>query len=234
MKKIFLAHVLFGFVGVAAISVVLIRHGLNAPKANEEDLIPFQDLGTGLFGYRDRSGTVRLSPMFTFADNQWHEGFVWVNTKRCRRSAHPEWRCELEYSQQDDCGTFIRADGSSLFSFHAHSVADMANDMWDFVPPRFDHGLAFVRFPDGRVRGISTDGKPLPLHARYGGFACVDIPHQGDSPYINYRGDWALVQLTNGCLGVLGAEHDFVIGPSVDTGMVFRIWRNKLHEKFRQ
>ena len=197
MRKIVLIKVLFGFAGIAAIFVVLILHGLHAPNANEENLIPFQDPRTGLFGYRDGDGTVRLSPVFTFADDQWHEGFAWVDTERCSRSAHPDWRCRLEISGQDDCGTFIRPDGSRLFSFHAHEVANLYNDMWDFVPPRFDHGLAFVRFPDGLVRGITTNGTPLPLHDQYGGFAAIDLRQFGEYTYIWYRGDWALVELTN-------------------------------------
>ena len=228
MKTALRRLVPFGLAVAAVVLVALLRINPKATDADTEDLVPFRDPETYLWGYRDRTGTVRIAPAFTFADDQWHEGFAWVDTERCRRSAHPEFQCELEYSQQDDCGTFIRSDGTRLFSFHAHEVADMSNDMWDFVPPRFDHGLAFVRFPDGHVRGISTDGNPLPLHARYGGFASVDIPHQGDWPYIRYRGDWALVQLTNGWLGVLGADHDFAIGPSADTGMVLRAWKNGL------
>lgn len=80
------------------------------------------------------------------------EGFAWVDTERCSQSAHPDWRCCLEVSGLDDCGTFIRP----------------------------------------------------------------------------YRGDWALVELTNGCLGVLGPDHDFAVGPSDDTEMVLAAWRRGL------
>ena len=214
---------ILGLSGLAAILFALFATGCKHPVVGVDGLTPFRDPETYLWGYRDRTGTVRIAPAFTFADDQWNEGFAWVDTERCSRSAHPDWRCRLEISGQDDCGTFIRPDGSRLFSFHAHEVADISNDMWDFVPPRFDHGLAFVRFPDGLVRGITTNGTPLPLHDRYGGFVTID-----HADYITYRGDWALVELTNGCLGVLGPDHDFAVGPSDDTEMVLETWRRGL------
>ena len=128
----------------------------------------------------------------------------------------------------DDFGTFLRPDGTPLFSFHAHPVADVGNDMWLFVPPRFEHGLAFVRFPDGLIRGITTNGLPLPLHERYGGFASIDAPHCGESPYVHYRGDWALVGLPDGRAGVLGPDHEFAVWPSEDVAEVHSLWKDGL------
>lgn len=47
MKEFGGRYVLFGFAGVAAIFTALIWHGVNAPNANDEDLLPFEDPSTG-------------------------------------------------------------------------------------------------------------------------------------------------------------------------------------------
>ena len=189
--------------------------------------IPFQDRETGSWGFRDRKGAVLIPAAYLYADASWNGGFSWVDLGSCSAKQHPGWHCAREKSLEN-FGTFLRPDGTPLFSFHAHPVSDFGNDMWVFVPPRFEHGLAFVRFPDGLVRGITTNGLPLPLHEQYGGFVPVDSPGGGDGEYIHYRGEWALVELTDGRAGVLGPDHDFTVGPSNDMEAVAAIWKTGL------
>ena len=221
-----------GYITFSVLRIVLLcqpqigRSGLPS-DAVEVPQVPFRDAETGNWGFREQQGSISIPAVYSSVDDSWNGGFSWAEFGSCRAEDHPGWRCARE-NLADPFGTFLRPDGTPLFSFHAHPVADVGDDVWLFVPPRFEHGLAFVRFPDGLIRGITTNGLPLPLHERYGGFASIDAPHCGESPYVHYRGDWALVGLPDGRAGVLGPDHEFAVWPSEDVAEVHSLWKDGL------
>ena len=53
----------------------------------------------------------------------------------------------------------------------------------------------------------------------------VSFGSEGAKPRVAEIGRLSNFQLTNGCLGVMGPDHDFAVGPSDDTEMVLETWR---------
>ena len=202
-----------------------------ATETESATLVPFSVSSIdGLdhrWGFRESGGKVVLPAQYLDVDSFFCEGFAWVNTDYCEHPIPgPE---EKRWAEMPQRGTFIDSSGRPLALPHAHSV----HEPWDcdFVwkPPRFDHGLAFVRLSDGLICGMTTNGVPLDVHAEFGMFADSSTnPQMKDKWYWHYRGDWALVGLVDGRLGVLDGTRHFAVGPTNDAAFVRQRWRNGL------
>ncbi len=218
------------FLGIAVLSVAGCSRNVGpATDTESETLVPFMTPRTngviGRWGFREVGGKVVVPAQYLDADSFFCEGFAWVNTDYCE---HPiPGTDERRWAEMPQQGTFIDCSGRSLALPHVHSVQEPWDCDPNWKPPRFDHGLAFVRLSDGLICGLTTNGAPLAVHEEFGMFVDSSAnPRVADEWYWHYRGDWALVGLADGRLGILDGTRRFAVGPTNDAAFVRIQWRN--------
>ena len=221
------------FLGIAVLSVAGCSRNVGpATDTESETLVPFMASGTnggagvtGRWGFRDVGGKIVVPARYLDVDPFFCEGFAWVDTDGCEHGF--QGHVPEHWLDRPNRGTFVNSAGRPLPLSHAHSV----HVTWDgdpvWKPPRFDHGLAFVRLEDGSICGLTTNGTSLDVHGECGMFADSSAnPEIEDDWYWHYRGDWAIVGLSDGRLGILDGARRFVVGPTNDAAFVKREWQS--------
>lgn len=220
---------LIAIVAVVSIIAGCSRNDAPAAKVKGDGLVPFMDPRTngvvGRWGFREVGGKVVVPAQYLDAASFFCEGFAWVDTDYCD---HPiPGTEEKRWAEMPRRGTFIDSSGRALPLPHVHSVQEPWDCDPDWKPPRFDHGLAFVRLADGSICGLTTNGAPLAIHEEFGMFVDSSVnPQVVDEWYWHYRGDWSLVGLADGRIGILDGTRCFAVGPTNDAAFVRREWRN--------
>ncbi|MGI6494955.1 MAG: WG repeat-containing protein [Kiritimatiellia bacterium] len=193
------------FLGMSGLLFTWLLHG----QEKNEELIPFVSnetnrRGYNLWGYTNPKGQVVIEPRFFHASETWSDGFAWVDVEECTN-----FNTCLECDGLGYAGDFIDKSGKRLVNKHIHAlVGEPWGIGWE---PRFEQGLAFVKFPDGTIFCITTNGIPLDVHKEHGPF--VDYCYGVLRYAFNHQGV-AVFRVKSGGYGLLSTNGTVVVAPT--------------------